>query len=375
MIELDLAQKFIEQVTQYTDYNINIMNEKGVIIASRDPKRVGTFHEVAYYIVTGTEDIVVTSGEHDYPGVRPGINMVINIDGRREGVVGITGDPKEIRPVALITKMAIEAMLKYEKQHLELQRRINRKEWFISLLTTEEYADPGRLRSVADELGYTESIVRIPILCRLCQVEAGPFLEMIKAGDRHSKEDISFVLDDSRVLIFKTMPGGEQELFSDYKFLIADYLGEALRWLRMHEKKCMFYIGSFQSSFSQYYYAYQHCKWLEQAVRTDSTSAFFYDYAGQYLRSVMPMNELQRMFNVFEKMLGEDFKKSYLEITGMLMETNFNLAEAAKRLYMHKNTLVYRYNKIKDVLNVNPMVSASDRYYMEAFYNYLRREH
>ena len=198
MIELDLAQKFIEQVTQYTDYNINIMNEKGVIIASRDPKRVGTFHEVAYYIVTGTEDMVVTSGEHDYPGVRPGINMVINIDGRREGVVGITGDPKEIRPVALITKMAIEAMLKYEKQHQELQRRINRKEWFMSLLTTEEYADPGPLRSEADELGYTEAIVRIPILCRLCQVEAGPFLEMIKAGDRHSKEDISFVLDDSR---------------------------------------------------------------------------------------------------------------------------------------------------------------------------------
>lgn len=200
-------------------------------------------------------------------------------------------------------------------------------------------------------------------------------MEMIKAGDRHSKEDISFVLDDSRVLIFKTMPGGKQDLFSDYKFLIADYLGEALRWLRVHEKKCMFYIGSFQSSFSQYYYAYQHCKWLEQIVRTDSTSAFFYDYAGQYLRSVMPVNELQRMFNVYEKMLGEDFKKSYIEITGMLMDTNFNLAEAAKRLYMHKNTLVYRYNKIKDMLNVNPMVSASDRYYMEAFYNYLRREH
>ncbi|MDR0923372.1 MAG: CdaR family transcriptional regulator, partial [Hungatella sp.] len=89
MIETELAKKFIEQVTQYTEYNINIMNEQGVIIASRDPKRVGSFHEVAYYIVTGNEDIVVTSTEEDYPGVKPGINMVIIIDGRREGVVGI----------------------------------------------------------------------------------------------------------------------------------------------------------------------------------------------------------------------------------------------------------------------------------------------
>lgn len=375
MIELALAKKFIEQVTQYTDYNINIMNEKGVIIASRDPKRVGTFHEVAYYIVTGTEDMVVTSGEHDYPGVRPGINMVINIDGRREGVVGITGDPREIRPVALITKMAIEAVLKYEKQHQELQQRLNRKERFLNLLTMEQYADPGRLRSAADELGYSESIVRIPILCRLDQVEAEPFLEMIKSRDRHSKEDISFVLDDSRILIFKTMPGAEQDLFADYKFLIGDYLSDALKWLRSQDKKCMFYIGSFQSSFSQYYYSYRHCKWLEQTVRTESASAFFYDYVGAYLRAVMPMNELQQIFNVYESMLDEEFKDSYLEITGMLMETNFNLAEAAKRLFMHKNTLVYRYNKIKDVLNVNPVVSAQDRYYMEAFYNYLRREH
>lgn len=375
MIELSLAQKFIEQVTQYTDYNINIMDENGVIIASGDPKRVGAFHEVAYYIVTGTEDMVVTSGEHDYPGVRPGINMVINIDGRREGVVGITGDPKEIRPVALITKMAIEAMLKYEKQQQELQHRLNRKERFISLLTTKEYADPGMLRSVANELGYTESIVRIPILCSLTQAEPGPFLELIKSGDRHGKEDISFVLDDRHILIFKTMPGLGAELFSDYKFLVADYLGGALRWLRSHDEKCMFYIGTFQSSFSQYYYGYQHCKWLEQTVNTDSASAFFYDYVGMYQRAVMPMNELQRIFNVYENTLGEDFKKSYVEIIGMLMETNFNLAEAAKRLFMHKNTLVYRYNKIRDALNANPMVSSSDRYYMEAFYNYLRRKH
>ena len=46
MIEPEMARRFIEQVTQYTEYNINIMDESGVIIASRDPKRVGTYHEV-----------------------------------------------------------------------------------------------------------------------------------------------------------------------------------------------------------------------------------------------------------------------------------------------------------------------------------------
>ena len=40
--------------------------------------------------------MVVTSGENDYPGVRSGINMVIKIDGQRQGVVGITGAPEEV---------------------------------------------------------------------------------------------------------------------------------------------------------------------------------------------------------------------------------------------------------------------------------------
>lgn len=39
MISRDLARKFIEQVTQYTEFNVNIMDGDGTIIASRDPER------------------------------------------------------------------------------------------------------------------------------------------------------------------------------------------------------------------------------------------------------------------------------------------------------------------------------------------------
>jgi len=374
MIETELAKKFIEQVTQFTEYNINIMNEKGVIIASRDPKRVGTFHEVAYYIVTGSEDMVVTSNEEDYPGVKPGINMVINIDGRREGVVGITGDPGEIKPIALITKMAIEAMLKYEKQQEELRNRRNRKEHFTNLLIHVEHPDPGELRSVAKQLNYSENIIRIPILCKMADISLEPILGIIKNSPRHGTEDISIVLDNSHILIFKTMPEQTRKVFADYKYIIAEYLSTALKWLREQEKRCNFYIGSFQGSFTQYYYAYRHCKWLEENVDTGS-AAFFYDHTGNYVRSIVPVNELQRMFNIYEKELSEEFKKTFMEIAGVLIKTNYNLVTSSKELFMHKNTLLYRYNKVKDTLNINPMESSADRFFLETFYCFLKREH
>ncbi len=41
--------------------------------------------------------------------------------------------------------------------------------------------------------------------------------------------------------------------FSDYKFLLADYLKSTLKWMREEEICCTFYVGTFQTSFSQYY--------------------------------------------------------------------------------------------------------------------------
>ncbi len=123
MISKLLAEKFIEQVTAYTTYNVNIMDEDGVIIASRNSERVGQYHEIAYRIVHGHEDIVDTTTLEAYPNVLPGINMVIEIDGMREGVVGVTGEPEKIRPVALIIKMAMQSMLRYEKQQEKARHR------------------------------------------------------------------------------------------------------------------------------------------------------------------------------------------------------------------------------------------------------------
>lgn len=71
MIEPELAVKFIEQLTQYTEYNINIMDESGIIIASRDPKRVGTYHEAAALVVSGGSDMLAVEDDTTYPGVLP----------------------------------------------------------------------------------------------------------------------------------------------------------------------------------------------------------------------------------------------------------------------------------------------------------------
>ncbi len=369
MISRDLARKFIEQVTQYTEFNVNIMDGDGTIIASRDPERVGKFHEVAYRIVKGNESIVVTSDSRDYSTVLPGINMVIEDNGVREGVVGVTGDPEEIRSVALIIKMAIETMLRYERSEQELRLRRSRKERFAYLLIQDEQSDPAELRHMAEELGYHEDITRIPILIRTKRTDIENALEGIRSGSTHTKEDISFKISPHHCIIFKTLPMATEYLFAEYKDHILDYLSP---FLKMTQDDVSIYVGSIQNRFSDYYSAYRHCKWLEQR-NTVECPVFFQDYIGEYLQATVPMKELHRIYYLFEKKLPPEKRDMIQEVAGALMKTNFNFPKAAELLYIHKNTLAYRYGQLKELLEIDPVASAEDRAFLGGFCMYLKR--
>ena len=370
MIRPEMAQKFIDQITEYTEYNINIMDESGVIIASRNANRIGTYHEAANRIIRGSEDMLVIEDDKIYPGVLPGINMAIIVNGKKEGVVGVTGDPAHIREVALVTRLAIEAMLKYEKQQEDNLLRQGRKENFFRLLLRVEDADPAELRSAAAILGYDESFFRVPILCRIKDsTPADSILESIRANRTHCSQDLSTILDDSHVLVFRTLRekgAGNYHLRDD----ILSYMEDAVKRMDRGGVKADFFVGTPQKAFSQYIHAYHHAKWLEKNFRNRTDSAgssrihFFYDRTAEYFYSVIPKDELHRVFYQYTSQLKEEDKRQLVEAVKALNETNFNLTEAAKHLYIHKNTMVYRYNKLKDLLDIDPIRNSSDRTFL-----------
>ena len=379
MIEPEMARRFIEQVTQYTEYNINIMDESGVIIASRDPRRVGTYHEVADRIIRGTQDMIVIRDGKMFPGVLPGINMAIIHEGRKEGVVGVTGDPDRIHDVALITRMAMEAMLKYEKQQEQIRLRQSRKEHFISLLTHSEFASATEIRGIARQLEYDESRVRVPILCRIYREdnsfpEPGQVLEELRKGRGHWQQDFSYVMDETHLLVFKTVKVDGRRNMVEYREEIGEYLEHILKWLRGREARATFYAGTLQNSFSQYYYAYRHCKWLESHVRHPGDIVFFTDYVREYFRTLTPRQELHRIFNVYESETPDEKKQQFVEMIRALEETNYNLSEAAGKLYIHKNTLIYRYNRMKDYLGVDPLLNMEGREFLGLLLMYLAQK-
>lgn len=373
MFYVDIAKKFIERLTMYTNYNINIMDEKGIIIASRDPDRVGTFHEIAFDIMKEQLPIVEVSKEDRFLGVLPGVNLLLSPNGKPCGVIGVTGEPQTVKPIAMIVKMSMETMLEYEYEKEKIQRRRTLKEHFAHELLYESTLDSSELSGMAEKLSYQPGLLRIPILCSPeTEIDEQAVLEQIKSGSHHTSQDMSFLTRKQQILIFKTLPK-EKNLISDYKFIIGEYLSEFLQQAVRQKTRYHFYVGTIQNNLSQYKKAYEHCLWLEKKIPAKETGIFFYDHVDSYLKDQIPLGELHHIFHCLrEDLLDQKYLDQYMELLGVLKKNNYNLVTSSKELYIHKNTLTFRFDKIKDALNMNPIQDSKAREFMEYFYYYLQ---
>ncbi len=277
----------------------------------------------------------------------------------------------EIRSVAMVIKRMMETMLEYEYSRQESSKRKTDKERFINCLLYEDMTKK-ELSSMAHGLGYSDGM-RIPIQISFPDGEtaAREMAEKITRGSG-SRDDI-FVTDRAgKILIFKSYGEPLEGFFENYKFFIGEYLGRFLRYVAENEVRCKICIGSVQDSMVNYKYGYQHCLWLEKEIESPRHSIFFYDHLDEYLKQQLPFMELHKVFEVFAKRYSEDFKKLYIEHIGALNENNYSMQESSKRLFIHKNTLAFRLDKIKSQLGLNPIQNARDRELVNYLLYYLK---
>ena len=65
----DTAARIIREISMILDYDINIMDEKGAILASTNPDRIGMFHEGAFRIIRqGLDELAVYEDYYDLAG-------------------------------------------------------------------------------------------------------------------------------------------------------------------------------------------------------------------------------------------------------------------------------------------------------------------
>ncbi|OOF47062.1 CdaR family transcriptional regulator [Rodentibacter trehalosifermentans] len=132
-LDTAIAQKIVKRAMQIIHYSVNVMNDDGVIIASGNPERLSQRHTGAVLVlrenrVVEVDQILAQKWNFE---AQPGINLPIHYLGKPIGVVGISGEPMQVKQYAELVKMTAELIV---EQHalLEQERWRHRyKEEFI----------------------------------------------------------------------------------------------------------------------------------------------------------------------------------------------------------------------------------------------------
>lgn len=121
MLNRELAQNIVNKMMEVIPYNVNIMNHKGVIIGSGDSSRIGMIHNGALEALR-VKKVVEISKDGDK--VKSGVNSPIFFREKAIGVIGITGNPKNVRQFTQLVTVTAELLI---NQEYTLNKHIDRK--------------------------------------------------------------------------------------------------------------------------------------------------------------------------------------------------------------------------------------------------------
>ncbi|MEU5609676.1 CdaR family transcriptional regulator [Streptomyces sparsogenes] len=113
MLSPSLAQEIAGETSAVIGLNVLITDSEGIVIGSGDTSRVGTFHEASVEVMRTREPATHTAAQaQELKGVRAGVTLPLVMDGHAVGTVGITGTPAQVRRFGLVVKRQTEILLR-----------------------------------------------------------------------------------------------------------------------------------------------------------------------------------------------------------------------------------------------------------------------
>lgn len=220
MLLEELAEDLVSATSGLLDGRIiNIMNPDGIIIASTQPERIGTFHKGARDAAVSGKPVSIRPDQiQEYSGAREGYNMPLRVGGNIIGVVGIYGEPSEIRYLAHLVEVYTE---KYYQ--LEALIRPQYAQGALKSILLSKLLE-GSAKSIAEAETLIKSrnlTLRYPVRVALLADNDGKnltaqqaeveFHRWESAGALSGTEDLWSLIDGRLILLLSDRPGRKAE--------------------------------------------------------------------------------------------------------------------------------------------------------------------
>lgn len=361
-ITTELALPIVGQLMSVMEFNVNIMDDQGVIVASGETERIGSHHEGALQVLTLRKQVLIGEKEcRCLPGSKPGVNLPIEFQENIVGVVGITGNPDEVYKFGKIIKMNVEVLLQQIHMNKQLHFRKMVLESFIMELISPYDFPEKKLKMTARTLQIDVQVERSVMVV---EIEEMKWPEEMVSGDilQKTNERKEQFLSDLKALV------SIQSLYTyveDGAFFIAIPVKDSPQPPIAKIEACLqrrgyrYCIGvgrprSGLAGYKQSYIEARRCIRLSRKFGQEQQSAAScIDDWGivPYLEMIPP--EAQTEFLQKYRFSSQTHSEEYKLTLRTFLDCDLNVKKTAALLHVHRNTLFYRLDKISQLLQLD----------------------
>lgn len=332
-----IFQNVIIQMKDAVDRTIGVVDEQGFVVASSELAMIGSrlddFH--AYDFESGEQSVV--TGSRTY-------SPLSSANGKFDYAAFVEGSDALARTICSVAAVAFnEAKSNYEEKH--------NKAAFVKNIISDNIL-PGDVYVRAKELHFVTDEPRCVLLVRQMENPDVAAVEVIQRLFPDKQKDFVLNINESDVVVVKSLPSANcpEEILRvarSIENLLQEELGV----------KCVIGISTNARHLRELADRYKEAQVAIEVGRVFESEKNIINYESLGLARIiyqLPTTLCEMFLNeVFKKNPIETLDEDTLETINKFFENNLNVSETSRKLYVHRNTLVYRLEKIKKITGLD----------------------
>ncbi|MFD1334432.1 CdaR family transcriptional regulator [Oceanobacillus iheyensis] len=349
-----LASQIVQRTMSIIHANINIMDRTGTIIASGNPSRIGQLHDGAVQVIREKRTIEIdTSGATHWQSSQSGINLPITFQNNIIGVIGITGPPDRIRDYSQLIQMGAELTLEqaFLTNEIQQNKQIRQTQITNILLGTEQdqtyIQERAHYAKLDIQTTYAVIIIFTPVLDKKHTEEVE---KHIQSWLNHEDEHIRLFTNQHLIL--------KKEIGYSNHAHIKDILVEKHKNSSIPNMTIA--VGSYLTGVDGWRQSYQQAQKIIEVTKTLYPSGGVWNYEDLSLEILaydLLKNKPQstkELTTTYQRILTESDGIQLHQTLQTYIEENGKVSITSDKLFIHRNTLTYRLDKIHQITGKDP---------------------
>lgn len=335
MISNQILQNTIDGLKNITRKELSVVEKEGKVIATTEENMIGRQIETVENFVSSQAESQLILGYQYFK---------IYDNGVPEYVIQVKGEDEEGYKIGKIAAFQIQSLLVAYKERYDKDNFIKNL-LLDNLLLVDIY-------SRAKKLHIENNIRRIVYLVETNIDKEMNVVEIVRSIFPAKTKDFVTAVDEKSIILVKELR--EKENMEDIEKIaktIADMLNIEMN------SKVFISIGTVVSDLKDVSRSYKEAKMALEVGKIFETEKHIVNYEklgiGRLIYQ-LPL-PLCRMFikEVLHGLTIDDFDDETLATVNKFFENNLNVSETSRQLYIHRNTLVYRLDKLQKMTGLD----------------------